>query len=296
MDVRQLEYFLLVSDQGGFSAAALRSGVGQPAISRQIKLLEEEVGAPLFVRNGRGVALTGAGRSLLGHARAVVDRIKVAKADLAEMSGTISGTIVLGLPASVGSSLTTPLLKRFMNDYPMVKLSVVEGLSGHLHEWLLRGNVDLAAVYLPTISNELFSEVLAIDDIYLIGSKDAGIPSRTIDFKEVLSLPLILTSQAHSVRKKVDVMAAKLEAKLNVRCEVDSIVAIKDLAAEGYGYALLPLSLVRQEIADGRMRGARIVKPALTRELLLAMSPRTQNTPLIRAVRAELKAIADQVK
>jgi len=291
MDIRQLQYFLLVSEHGGFSAAAMSSGVGQPAISRQIKLLEEEVGAPLFLRHGRGIALTEAGHRLLDHARAIIDRMETAKADLAEVNNTVAGEIVLGLPASIGSTLTAPLLKRFMSSYPSVKLSVVEGLSGHLHEWLLRGDVDLAAVYLPSVSSELVSERLSSDQIFLVGSSENGLNAETIDFENVLSLPLILTSQLHSLRREIDLLAKKHDFKINVRCEVDSISSIKDLVAEGYGYALLPLHLVRRELDDRRLQSVRIVNPELTRNLLLAMSPRTQNTPLTRTVRKEIKAI-----
>ncbi|GKQ55116.1 LysR family transcriptional regulator [Bradyrhizobium sp. Ce-3] len=291
MDIRQLQYFMLVSEHGGFSAAATSSGVGQPAISRQIKLLEEEVGTPLFLRHGRGIVLTGAGRRLLDHARAIVDRMERAKADLAEINNTMAGEIVLGLPASIGSTLTAPLLKRFMSGFPLVKLSVVEGLSGHLHEWLLRGDVDLAVVYLPRVSSELFSETLSSDQIYLVGSPETGVHADTIDFEDVLGLPLILTSQLHALRREVDLLAKKRARQINVKCEVDSILSIKDLVAEGYGYALLPLRLVRPELDSGRLHSVRIVNPELTRNLLLAMSPRTKDTPLTRAVRKEIKAI-----
>ena len=214
-----------------------------------------------------------------------------AKADLAEINNTVVGEVVLGVPASIGSTLTAPLLKRFMSGYPLVKLSVVEGLSGHLHEWLLRGDVDLAVVYLPSVSSELFSETLSSDQIFLIGSMETNIDTDTIDFENALGLPLILTSQVHSLRREIDLLAKKRALKINIRCEVNSISSIKDLVAEGYGYALLPLRLVRHELDDRQLRSVRIVNPELTRNLLLAMSPRKPSTPLIRAVRKEIKAI-----
>jgi LysR family nitrogen assimilation transcriptional regulator len=215
MDIRQLQYFLLVSEHGGFSAAATSSGVGQPAISRQIKLLEEEIGAPLFLRHGRGIVLTGTGRRLLDHARAIVDRMERAKADLAEINNTVVGEVVLGVPASIGSTLTAPLLKRFMSGYPLVKLSVVEGLSGHLHEWLLRGDVDLAVVYLPSVG-ELF-ETLSSDQSF---SSARPTCLDTIQFENALGLPLILTSR--STRSRESTCLRKSALKINIGAEVDS--------------------------------------------------------------------------
>ena len=134
MDIKQLKYFLLVADMGGFTNAARAMGLGQSAISKQIKLLETEVGAQLFLRHGRGIVLTPAGRQLLDHARDITERIEVARADMSELSKSVAGEITCGLPASLGSTLTTPLLKRFLDSYPLVRLSLVEGLSGHLYD------------------------------------------------------------------------------------------------------------------------------------------------------------------
>lgn len=291
MDVKQLRYFLLVADMGGFTPAALALGVGQPAISRQIKLLEEEVGTQLFLRHGRGIAVTSAGRQLLDHARAVVDRIETAKAELSELNKTIAGEITIGLPASLGAMLTTPLLKQFLDLYPLVSLSVVEGLSGHLHEWLLRGDLDLAAVYMPIVNTDLFSEIIASDQIYLIGPETGEDMPETIEFDAAISRPLILTSRSHSLRKKIEFIARQRDLTINIRCQVDSIDAIKSLLKERYGYALLPVSLVRQELQAGTLRCARVKNPSLDRNLLLAMSPHTRNTPLTRTLRSQIKQL-----
>jgi LysR family nitrogen assimilation transcriptional regulator len=295
MDVKQLQYFILVAEHGSFSIAAFSANVGQPAISRQIKALEEEVGSPLFLRNGRGIALTRAGRRLIDHAKDIVSRIESAKADLAEINHSISGKIALGLPPSIGSLLTTPLIKRFLNAYPAAQLSIVEGLSGHLHEWLLRGDLDLAAVYLPSVNTELFSEKLFTDNICLVSRPESGRIANTTDFKDISSLPLVLTSRAHSLRKKIEIIAQQQNVTLKIRCEIDSIESIKALVSEGYGHALLPVSLVRSELENGLLQSARVKNPDLKRDLLLVMSPRALSTPLMRTLRREIQQMMSNV-
>ena len=267
MDIKQLKYFLLVADMGGFTNAARAMGLGQSAISKQIKLLETEVGAQLFLRHGRGIVLTPAGRQLLDHARDITERIEVARADMSELSKSVAGEITCGLPASLGSTLTTPLLKRFLDSYPLVRLSLVEGLSGHLYEWLLRGDLDLAALYMPSVNNSLFSEFILSDQIYLVWAND-GIPApETIPF------------------------ASQRNLKVNIRCQVDSIAAIRNLVLQGYGYALMPVSLIQSELEQGMVSCSRLVDPTLNRDLLLAMSPYTRNTPLTRTLRREIRQL-----
>jgi LysR family transcriptional regulator, nitrogen assimilation regulatory protein len=291
MDVKQLRYFVQVADSGGFTAASLTMDIGQPAISKQIRLLEAEVGAQLFLRHGRGIVVTPAGRHLLEHARDVVERIENVKAEMSELSKTVAGEITCGLPASIGSTLTTPLLKRFLDAFPLVRLNVVEGLSGHLYEWLLRGDLDLAAIYAPSVNNELFSELITSDEVYFVSSASDAIGQETIDFDRVVEFPLILTSRTHAMRKRIEIVAKQRNLEVQIRCQVDSIGAIKNLVMQGYGHALMPISLIHKELREGSLCCARIVKPTLTRDLLLAMSPHTRNTPLTRALRSEIKKL-----
>ena len=296
MDIKQLRYFVLVAETGGFTAASLALGIGQPAISKQIGLLEAEVGSQLFLRHGRGIVLTPAGRQLLEHARAVVERIENAKAEMSELSKTVAGEITCGLPASIGSTLTTPLLKRFLDSFPLVRLNVVEGLSGHLYEWLLRGDLDLAALYVPSVNTELFSELITSDEIYLVSAASHAPRPETIDFDQIAEYPLILTSRTHAMRKKIEIVAKQRNLDVQIRCQVDSIEAIKNLVMQGYGHALMPVSLIRKELREGLLCCSRVVKPTLSRDLLLAMSPHTRNTPLTRALRFEIKKLIIQAE
>ena len=144
---------------------------------------------------------------------------------------------------------------------------------------------------MPSVNNSLFSEFILSDQIYLVWAND-GIPApETIPFDEAVGRPLILSSAAHALRKRVEHIASQRNLKVNIRCQVDSIAAIRNLVLQGYGYALMPVSLIQSELEQGMVSCSRLVDPTLNRDLLLAMSPYTRNTPLTRTLRREIRQL-----
>ncbi len=152
MDLKQLEYFVNVVDLGGFSRAARFLGVAQPAISRQVRSLEVELRQSLLLRNGRGAAPTDAGKRLLEHARGILQQVDRARREVDETKGASVGQVVVGLPPTVARHLTVPIVREFRQGYPRASLSIVEGLSSNIQEWLAVGRVDVGLVYNPTAS------------------------------------------------------------------------------------------------------------------------------------------------
>ena len=149
MNLKQLEYFVQVAELGSFSKAAVALDVAQPALSRQVRALETEVRQQLFLRNGRGVALTDAGKRLFDHSVAVLQLITHAREDLGASRDEPVGRVTIGLPPSIGRQLTLPIIDRFKQELPVAKLAVVEGLSSHIVEWVTTGRVDVGLVYNP---------------------------------------------------------------------------------------------------------------------------------------------------
>ena len=147
MDLKQLEYFRHVAELGSFTRAASFLSVVQPALSRQVRQLEVELGQNLFDRNGRGVVLTRAGTRLLEHTRGILMQVGRARQELEDQRNGDSGHFVLGLPPSLGRSVTVPLVKAFGRLLPNARLATVEGLSAYMLEWLHVGRVDCALVY-----------------------------------------------------------------------------------------------------------------------------------------------------
>src|SRR6266702_6498051 len=149
MDIRQLRTFRTVAELGSLSKAADRLRIAQPGLSRQIKLLEQELRAQLFVRNGRGMLLTGAGRMLLDRTEGLVRQIEQMRDDIQSAGGNPSGSVVLGLVPTVSAVLSGRLAARILAQFPDISLRIVESYGGHLVEWLHRGEMDLAITYGP---------------------------------------------------------------------------------------------------------------------------------------------------
>ncbi len=149
MDIRQLRTFRTVAELGSLSKAADRLRIAQPGLSRQIKLLEQELRVQLFVRNGRGMLLTAAGRMLLDRTQGLVRQIEQMRDDIQSAGGKPSGSVVLGLVPTVSAVLSGRLAARILAGFPDISLRIVESYGGHLVEWLHRGEMDLAITYGP---------------------------------------------------------------------------------------------------------------------------------------------------
>lgn len=289
MDLRQLRYFVRIAEIGSFSRAAESLGLSQPALSRQVRLIEEEVEASVLVRTGRGVELTPAGACLLNHATGMIRHFEDACAEIAELKVVPTGQVSLGVTPTTSGFLPPGFVEAFMMQFPSVHLTIVEGMSGHIHEWIMRGAIDLAILPQLAANENIVNERLGVEELMFVCAKGKSVLPREIGFVEVAGYPLVLTTKAHAVRKDVDEIAAKLGVKLTVLYEHDSVTTIQDAIRKGSGYGFLPLSMVLDARNMGLFDTARVVAPELHRTLKMSFSPHTKMTPLIRELRSQLK-------
>ena len=295
MDLRQLRTFSCVAELGSLSKASDTLRVAQPALSRQIKLLEHELRAELFTRNGRGMVLTDAGRVLLARTAGIVRQIDQVRDEIQSAGGPPSGRVVLGLVPTVSCVISARLARRTVDTYPGISLCIVESYSGHLMEWLHRGEMDLALIYGPSSDLHLTVQSLGRDTIVAVGPRGSGLAQKKqVDIGWLLRQRLVLPSHSHGLRALIEHAAAKKKLKLDVKLEADSFRVLTSLVEEGLGYTLLPPSSVRNEVAAGRLETAAIAKPAPMRELTLA-SPidhpgSTAITLITELIRDELSA------
>ena len=171
MDIKQLRTFSCVAELGSLSKASDTLRVAQPALSRQIKLLEHELRAELFTRNGRGMVLTDAGRLLLARTAGIVRQIDQVRDEIQSAGGPPSGRVVLGLVPTVSCVISARLARRTVDKYPGISLCIVESYSGHLMEWLHRGEMDLALIYGPSSDLHLTVQSLGRDPIVAVGPR-----------------------------------------------------------------------------------------------------------------------------
>jgi LysR family nitrogen assimilation transcriptional regulator len=284
MDLKQLEYFRHVAELGSFTRAASFLSVVQPALSRQVRQLEVELGQNLFDRNGRGVVLTDAGTRLLEHTRGILMQVGRARQELEDQRNGDSGHVVLGLPPSLGRSVTVPLVKAFGRLLPNASLATVEGLSAYMLEWLIIGRVDCALVYNAPASPSVDLQPLLDDQLFLIAplSKPARKARKSITLAELADHPLIIPSRPHSIRMSVENALAGVDRKIKVVHEIECIPAVIDLVRQGHGFGVLPLNAVKSTPWGEEVQVKPILAPILKTSLCIATSAQRPKSPLMR--------------
>ena len=295
MNLKQLDYFVQVASHGSLSRASAALGMGQPALSRHIRGLETELRRNLFHRNGRGVLLTDAGARFLSYAKGILSQLDGARAAMAGTDADVAGRVVVGLPPSVGRSVTVPLVRAFRARYPNAQLSLVEGLSAGMQEQLLAGRVDLAVLHNPSASPLVAVEPLLTESLCLASpAAEVKTLSKTADFGELAGLPLISPSAPHLIRTLVEAEAARRGIELNFSLEVDAVGSLLDLVREGCGHAVVPQSVVWAGLPGGGVVARRIVRPRLASLLALVTSTRRPATLLSSGTEAILRALLQQ--
>lgn len=281
MKLQQIETFVHVAESGSFSKAAVLLDTAQPALSRQVRALEAELRETLLIRTGRGVTLTEAGRRLLEHGHAIMQRVELAKEDLGTQRDEPVGRIVVGLPPSLARRMTLPLIDIFSREMPKARLALVEGFSMNISEWLTSGRMDLGLVYTPEPQPQIEITPLLQERLCLIGPKSLAGQER-LTFRDLERFPLIMPQPGQVFRKLLEAQAALLRVKLNIVWEVSSVPAILDLVRGGYGYAAMTDSAMRGHAANLDLVELPIESPHVMSTLCLAQSAKRKPTPLVR--------------
>jgi LysR family transcriptional regulator, nitrogen assimilation regulatory protein len=283
MNLKQLEYFVQVAELGSFSKAAVMLDIAQPALSRQVRSLETELRQQLFLRNGRGVTLTDAGKRLFDHSVAVLQLMAHAREDLGASRDEPVGRVIIGLPPSMGRQLTLPLIDRFKKQLPAAKVAIVEGLSTHIVEWVTTGRIDIGLVYNPEAQagleiTPLLQEPLSLVSRAARGRRRPAAPP--LQMKELSNYPLIVPERVHAMRRLLETQAALAGIKLDIAWEVSSVPSIIDLVCAGYGHAVLTASGVAASARAGELVVRKLIDPAPVSVLCLAVSAHKRPTPL----------------
>lgn len=279
--MRRLEYFVAVAEAGSFSKGAAALHLSQPALSQQVALLEQETGQRLFTRNGRGVEATEAGLALLAHARGIFELAEKASMDMRERQLTPSGRITIGLPPRVAHAMTADLVQRFRAEFPDAAISVAEGLSIRLREWLVAGRLDVAVLFDPPASPLLHMETLVREPLVLMAA--TPLPAR-MRLAEVAARPLVLPSRPNALRQLLEKEAQPKGLTLKVVAEVDSIQTVLSLVARGVAATVLPASSLREWNHGAPPFIAAIHAPVIRNRLVLAVPKARPATRLSRFV------------
>jgi LysR family nitrogen assimilation transcriptional regulator len=247
VELKQLKYFVLVSEHSSFSRAAAVLGLNQPFLSRQIQRLEQELKRHLFYRHGRGIALTEAGRKFLTTAQDVLRLLDQAAEPDTGLEAETSGRVVVGFPNSLGRVLTVPLVRAFTARFPRADLAIVEGLSRTLHERLIAEKIGIALIYNQAASTLLEIEEIAIHHLCLVMPRSAAEEfDGPIQFEMLASLPLIFPAAPNPIRSMVEAEARRRSIELHISYEIEGIEAILELLEDGFGYTVANSAVLRQ--------------------------------------------------
>jgi LysR family nitrogen assimilation transcriptional regulator len=293
MDLRALRYFVHVAEARSFSKAAVQLRVAQPALSRQIRKLEDELGVELVLRTGRQLELTEPGLLLLQRAHSLMRQVRQTADDVRAHGSLVRGTMTLGVSPATCDVLSPLIVRECAQRYPELRLSFVEGFSSYIFNRLVAQELTLCLVHNPPRHQGIEIEPLLMEQMYLVGpgAKTGGLPPVTPRMK-LERVPLILPNSTHALRMLIERAVAEQGGRLNVAVQIDGYTTTKALVAAGLGYTLLPYSSVHQQVEDGQLSAVRLRKPDMLWTLSVAYR-RDQRTAL--AVKAVRDVIASAV-
>ena len=255
MEIRQLRAFLAIAELGTFTAAAQRVHVTQAAISMQIRQLENELGAKLFVRAPRRVMLTEAGEHLLQRARQILRDHDAALDEIAELAGAERGRLRIGsASAMVTTDVLPELLKEMRKQHAHAEVTVASGTSEALVQQILSGELDLAFVSLPVEARGINTERLSQDQLVAIASPLHRLAKqRTVSAYTLAGEKLILGERGGNTRRLIDQFFAQAGVTLHVAMELSRQAAIRRMVEADMGVGIVPLLTVVDEVEKGRL-------------------------------------------
>lgn len=276
-DLRILRSFITVASAGSISGAAERLYIAQPALSLQMKNLEQDLGVQLLERTPKGVRLTEPGHRLLNHATHLVRQFEIACDDVRDSASSPKGPVVIGLPQSTAKQLVLPFVQHALACWPHIRIGITELSTGFIPANVLSGHIDLGFVFQEESNPALRFEHLVDEDLVVVAkacrfAQPASPRSRAlpeIRLSEVLALPLIVPAQAHGLRALIDRYLRADRQPLRILAEVNTIPQLIELTAAGVGYSIMSHASVVSEVRAGLISVARISGMRMKRPVFL---------------------------
>ena len=294
MDLKQLRAFVTVAETGSVTRASALLNLVQPAVSRQLRLLEEDLGTELFDRSRHGMQLTAQGKTMLEYARRILGEVARAKAEIQPTEGPVAGIVSIGLLASTSDLLATRLAAEVARRYPHIRLRLTIGYAGHLQDWLEAGDVDAALLYGQKESPALHVKPLLEESLWAVAAPAARLSrKRPLPLERVAREPFVLPAAPQGLRAVIEHAAAEAGVALQVFAETNALSVQKELVAQGHGWTILPSVCVTQEVERGLLSAAPLASPGLQRAIVLAAPSSRQATAPVRCV---VGALMDCVK
>lgn len=292
MDLRALTYFVQVAEAGSITRASDNLHIAQPALTRQIHRLEQDLGSRLLIRESRGVKLTDAGKRLYDHATRILRDLERARDDVKGLAGSPVGRVVLGIAPTLCPVLTPPLYEKLRAEQPRIELKIAENFSSALCDWLNEGRIDLAVMSGPLPSRKYDFEPLFDEEMVLV-TTPGKITERFVDAETLSSMPLVLSD---GLRGLVDKFLEPFGRTANVLTSINAIETMRLMAERGLGATVLPRSTLRDEPRAGIVDLTRISEKGLHRNIIVSWLAARHLSIAARAVLGTISCIAEQQK
>lgn len=290
MEVDQLRYFLRVAERGNFTRAAEELNISQPALSRSIQKLEEELGQPVFERKTRSVALTDAGTLLQSRAQQILALIEDTKAEISDDGR--SGQIRIGAIPTIAPFFLPNLLRQFSTEFPAASIIVQEDTTDHLLKRCTQGEIDLAILALPVPAKYLEVEELFQEELLLVLPPDHPLVNKPqIRLNDIKALPFVLLDEAHCLSDNI-VSFCRQRSFHPVAVEQTSQLAmVQELVSLSHGISMVPQMARKLDQSDRRVyRSMSGIKPV--RKIAMVWNPYRFQSRLLQAFQERLRAYA----
>lgn len=289
MDLKQLTALVTVAEVGSVTRAARLLHLVQPAVTRQIRTLEEELGVPLFERTRQGMVLTPAGEVMVERARRALLELDRGIAEIRPEPGQVAGIVTVGVLESLIDLIPQPLVAAVHKKHPAIELRILTGYSGHLQQWLDAGDVDLSLLYNLADTPSLAVVPLLDERLWAIAPPDAGLsPDSPVPWATVLSHRLVWPASGHGLRALMEQARSAIGVTPEITTETNSMRLQKQMVLAGYGWTVLPAAGVATDVASGVFSGAPLIEPATERSVVLGLQRTARPSAPVDAVATEL--------
>jgi len=288
MELQQLRYFVAVAEHRHFTRAAEAAHVSQPALSKQIAVLERELGSPLFSRARGNVTLTPAGDTLLPFARRILADVEGARIEVRELGGLARGRLRLGATPTLLTGLLASVLREYHDAYPGIELFVEESGSRDLVHLLSDGSLDLALIVLPLHAHDpaLRTETVLREELVVVS--DGSIRARSLRVADLARYPLVMFREGYDLRDVTLAAFRRARVQPHFAVEGGEMDAVLGFVEAGLGVAVVPKMVVRDR---PKLHATPLGRPGLTRTVALAYRRDVEPSAAARAFRVMVASI-----
>lgn len=292
MQIQQLTYFVAVALNRHFTRAADETGVSQPTLSKQIRVLENSLGTPLFTRDRGPIELTTAGEALLPHAQRILIEVEAAERTVSEVAGLRRGRVRLGATPSMCDGLLPELLAQFHREHPLIEMEVHEGGSRVLTRELVEGRLDVALLIAPlhSVDTDIETTPVLRERLVLASHRDADVPDH-LSIADLEGLPLVMFREGYDLREVTWRACTQAGFLPTLAIEGGEMGGVLRFVEAGLGHAVVPAMVLPSRPA---LRSSTLDSPSLERVIAIAHRPLPSLPLAVRAFVSDLRTHLDQ--